>query len=211
MDRGTVLRTGQHQTYVREHPSPPKVILHRTLNLLNCGSGWTRAQARTADSPGVPGAGPCRLSARCTRVAGAVHRVPGPGTAPARANGPDIPASHCEDGHVTIAKSVLLFILAAAAEIGGAWLVWQAVREGKDWWWAGLGVLALGLYGFVATLQPDPHFGRILAAYGGVFVAGSLAWGMIFDGFRPDRWDVAGSAICLLGVAVIMFSPRSAG
>lgn len=83
-----------------------------------------------------------------------------------------------DDGSMTIAKSVLLFILAAAAEIGGAWLVWQAVREGRSWWWAGLGVIALGIYGFVATLQPDAHFGRILAAYGGVFVAGPLpgAW-----------------------------------
>jgi small multidrug resistance family-3 protein len=113
------------------------------------------------------------------------------------------------DATLTIGKTVLLFTLAAAAEIGGAWLVWQSVREGKDWWWAGLGVIALGAYGFVATLQPDAHFGRILAAYGGVFVAGSLAWGMIFDGFRPDRWDIAGSLICLLGVAVIMFAPRS--
>jgi small multidrug resistance family-3 protein len=112
------------------------------------------------------------------------------------------------DETLTIGKTVLLFVLAAAAEIGGAWLVWQSVREGKDWWWAGLGVIALGAYGFVATLQPDAHFGRILAAYGGVFVAGSLAWGMVFDGFRPDRWDVAGSLICLLGVAVIMFAPR---
>ena len=124
----------------------------------------------------------------------------------------------CHDGTVSIpddavavAKTVLLFALAAAAEIGGAWLMWQSVREGKDWWWAGLGVVALGLYGFVATLQPDAHFGRILAAYGGVFVAGSLVWGMFFDGFRPDRWDITGSVICLLGVAVIMFAPRSAG
>ncbi|WP_273545220.1 YnfA family protein [Arthrobacter sunyaminii] len=88
-------------------------------------------------------------------------------------------------------------------------MVWQAVREDRAWWWAGLGVIALGLYGFVATLQPDAHFGRILAAYGGVFVAGSLAWGMVFDGFRPDRWDVIGSIICLAGVAVIMFAPRA--
>ncbi|WP_311381118.1 YnfA family protein [Arthrobacter sp. ISL-85] len=76
------------------------------------------------------------------------------------------------------------------------------------------GVEALGqkrIYGFAATLQPDANFGRILAAYGGVFVAGSLAWGMVFDGFRPDRWDITGSVICLLGVAVIMFAPRSAG
>ena len=61
--------------------------------------------------------------------------------------------------------------------------------------WIGAGVIALGLYGFVATLQPDAHFGRILAAYGGVFVAGSLIWGMVADGFRPDRWDVTGALI----------------
>ena len=120
-------------------------------------------------------------------------------------------ARQCHHEDVTIAKTIMLFILAAAAEIGGAWLVWQSVREGRDWWWAGLGVAALGIYGFAATLQPDAHFGRILAAYGGVFVAGSLAWGMIFDGFRPDRWDVLGTVICLFGVALIMFVPRDAG
>src|SRR3546814_4066244 len=73
---------------------------------------------------------------------------------------------------VTITKSLLLFALAAVAEIGGAWLVWQGVREHRGWVWIGAGVLALGAYGFVATLQPDANFGRILAAYGGVFVAG---------------------------------------
>lgn len=107
-------------------------------------------------------------------------------------------------------KSVGLFVVAAVAEIGGAWLVWQGVREHRGWLWVGAGVIALGLYGLVATWQPDAHFGRILAAYGGVFVAGSLAWGMAVDGFRPDRYDVAGALICLLGVAVIMYSPRAA-
>lgn len=110
---------------------------------------------------------------------------------------------------MTILRMALLFILAAGAEIGGAWLIWQAVREGRPWWWAGLGIMALGAYGFVATLQPDPNFGRILAAYGGIFVAGSLAWGVLVDGFRPDRWDVIGSAVCLVGVVLIMFMPRS--
>ena len=108
-----------------------------------------------------------------------------------------------------IARSIGLFLLAAVAEIGGAWLVWQGIREHKGWIWVGAGVIALGLYGFVATLQPDPHFGRILAAYGGVFVAGSLAWAMALDGYRPDRWDIAGALICLVGVGVIMFAPRS--
>ncbi|PPJ32516.1 YnfA family protein [Nocardia nova] len=109
---------------------------------------------------------------------------------------------------MTVVRSILLFVLAALAEIGGAWLVWQGVREHRGSAWAGAGVIALGLYGFVATLQPDAHFDRILAAYGGVFVAGSLLWAIAFDGFRPDRWDVAGAAICLVGVTVIMYAPR---
>jgi len=101
-----------------------------------------------------------------------------------------------------IARSIALFILAAVAEIGGAWLIWQGVREHRGLVWIGAGVIALGLYGFVATLQPDANFGRILAAYGGVFVAGSLAWGMIVDRFRPDRYDIIGALICLVGVGV---------
>ncbi len=107
-----------------------------------------------------------------------------------------------------LARSIGLFGVAAVAEIGGAYLVWQAVREGQEWWLALLGRLALFAYGFVPTLQPDPNFGRILAAYGGVFVAGSLAWGIAFDDFRPDRFDLIGAAICLVGVAVIMYAPR---
>jgi len=109
---------------------------------------------------------------------------------------------------VTVARSLLLFVVAALAEIGGAWLIWQGVREHRGVLWIGAGVVALGAYGFVATLQPDANFGRILAAYGGIFVAGSLAWGVAVDKFRPDRWDVIGAAICLLGVAVIMYAPR---
>ena len=109
-----------------------------------------------------------------------------------------------------VVRSIVLFVLAAVAEIGGAWLVWQGVREQRGWIWIGAGVIALGAYGFVATLQPDAHFGRILAAYGGVFVAGSLLWGVALDGFRPDRWDIIGALICLVGVAVIMYAPRAA-
>ncbi|PRX47757.1 small multidrug resistance family-3 protein [Prauserella shujinwangii] len=115
---------------------------------------------------------------------------------------------HLQCAVMTVLRSVSLFVLAALAEIGGAWLVWQGVREHRGVLWIGAGVLALGAYGFVATLQPDPHFGRILAAYGGVFVAGSLAWGMVVDGFRPDRWDYLGAAVCLVGVAIIMYAPR---
>jgi small multidrug resistance family-3 protein len=109
---------------------------------------------------------------------------------------------------VTVLRSLLLFTLAALAEIGGAWLVWQGWREHRGALWIAGGVLALAAYGFVATFQPDPNFGRVLAAYGGVFVAGSLAWGVVMDGFRPDRWDLAGAVLCLLGVLVIMYAPR---
>ena len=86
--------------------------------------------------------------------------------------------------------------------------MWQGVREHRGWIWVGAGVIALGLYGFVATLKPDAHVGRILAAYGGVYVAGSLAWGMALDGFRPDLRDVIGALVCLAGVAVIMYARR---
>jgi small multidrug resistance family-3 protein len=106
-------------------------------------------------------------------------------------------------------RSIGLFVVAAFAEIGGAWLVWQGVREHRGVAWVGAGIIALGIYGFVATLQPDANFGRILAAYGGIFVAGSLAWGVVVDGFEPDRYDLVGAAICLVGVAVILFAPRA--
>ena len=98
---------------------------------------------------------------------------------------------------MTTARIVILFAVAAIAEIGGAWLVWQAVRENRGWWLALLGILALGAYGFVAALQPEANFGRVLAAYGGVFIAGSLAWGIVVDGFRPTAWDYVGSAVAL--------------
>ena len=105
-------------------------------------------------------------------------------------------------------RSILLFVVAAVAEIGGAWLIWQGVREHRGLLFVCAGIVALGLYGFVATLQHDANFGRILAAYGGVFVAGSLAWGVVVDGFQPDRYDLVGALVCLVGVGVIMYAPR---
>lgn len=107
-----------------------------------------------------------------------------------------------------VAKSVVLFVLAAIAEIGGAYLVWIGLRDGRGAWFVALGGVALVAYGIIASLQPNAEFGRVLAAYGGVFIAGSLAWGMAFDGFRPDRYDITGAAICLIGVAVLMYAPR---
>ena len=106
-------------------------------------------------------------------------------------------------------RSILLFIAAAVAEIGGAYLVWIGIRDGKGLWIIALGIAALGLYGVIAALQPDATFGRVLAAYGGVFIIGSLIWGMVFDDFRPDRYDLIGATICLVGVATIMYAPRT--
>lgn len=106
------------------------------------------------------------------------------------------------------ARSVALFIAAALAEIGGAYLVWIGLREHKGLLFVVLGGLALALYGVVASFQPSNEFGRVLAAYGGVFIVGSIAWGMAFDAFRPDRFDLIGASLCLLGIAVIMYAPR---
>jgi small multidrug resistance family-3 protein len=105
-------------------------------------------------------------------------------------------------------RSIALFIAAAVAEIGGAYLMWQAIKDDRGLLYALAGAIALAGYGAVAALQPDANFGRVLAAYGGVFIIGSLLWGMAFDGFRPDRFDIAGAAVCLVGVTLIMYAPR---
>ena len=117
-------------------------------------------------------------------------------------------AAHVEERLVTIVRSLALFVVAAVAEIGGAYLVWQGLRGGRGWPWVGLGGLALTAYGIVATFQPEADFGRVFAAYGGIFIVGSILWGMVFEGFRPDRFDVVGGVICLVGMAVIMYAPR---
>ena len=105
-------------------------------------------------------------------------------------------------------RSILLFGAAALAEIGGAYLVWIGIKDDRGALFVLLGVVALGLYGIVAAFQPDANFGRVLAAYGGVFIVGSLVWGVVFDDFRPDRFDLIGATICLVGVGVIMYAPR---
>ncbi len=107
----------------------------------------------------------------------------------------------------TISRSVFLFVLAGLCEIGGGWLVWQWFRSGRSVALGVLGGLVLFLYGIVPTFQPA-HFGRVYAAYGGVFVLLALLWGWRVDGTTPDRWDVIGASLCLSGVAVIMYAPR---
>jgi small multidrug resistance family-3 protein len=90
------------------------------------------------------------------------------------------------------------------AEIGGAYLIWKAFKGDGGVGLAILGALALTGYGILASLQTDPHFGRVLAAYGGVFVAGSLLWAIALDGFRPQATDLLGAAVCLFGALIIV-------
>jgi len=104
------------------------------------------------------------------------------------------------------ARSIALFIAAAIPEIGGAYLVWVGIKDHKGVAFVALGAIALTAYGVVAAFQPSHEFGRVLAAYGGVFIVGSLPWGGAFDNFHPDRADVLGVLICLVGVAVIMYA-----
>ena len=108
-----------------------------------------------------------------------------------------------------VIRVAALFLIAGFAEIAGGWLVWQAVRAGKPWWWALLGSLVLVVYGFIPTLQPLSDFGRLYAVYGGVFVVLSYAWGIRFDGMRVDRGDIIGSLVALAGVAIALFWPRN--
>lgn len=108
---------------------------------------------------------------------------------------------------VMLTKSAALFVLAGLCEIGGGYLVWRWWRDGAPPLLGAAGAALLVLYGFVPTYQPA-HFGRVYAAYGGVFILLSLAWGWGVDRIAPDRYDLLGAALCLAGVAMIMYAPR---
>ena len=101
-----------------------------------------------------------------------------------------------------------LFVLAGLCEIGGGYLVWGWMRESKPLLWALIGGLILAAYGVVAALQPITEFGRTYAAYGGIFIALALVWGVVIDGFRPDRWDILGALIAVVGVVVMVAPSR---
>ncbi|CUH97506.1 putative membrane protein [Propionispora sp. 2/2-37] len=105
-------------------------------------------------------------------------------------------------------KSIAYFLLAGILEIGGGYLIWLWLREGRGVSYAILGAIILILYGIVPTLQPA-NFGRVYAAYGGVFVVLSILWGWGVDKVVPDRFDVIGGIICLIGVLIIMHWPRT--
>ncbi|HEX2742776.1 MAG TPA: YnfA family protein, partial [Streptosporangiaceae bacterium] len=105
-------------------------------------------------------------------------------------------------------RSVGLFVAAGLAEIGGGYLIWRWLREGAPWPVGLAGAVILVAYGVIPTFQSVGDFGRIYAAYGGVFVIMSLLWGWAIDGHRPDNYDWLGAAIVAAGVAVIFFSPH---
>ena len=108
---------------------------------------------------------------------------------------------------MSIIRSIGLFILAGLFEIGGGYLVWQWLKAGKPLWYGVTGMAILALYGIVATWQ-TANFGRVYAAYGGIFIAMALFWGWKVDGLRPDRYDIIGAAIALLGACIIIYMPR---
>ena len=104
--------------------------------------------------------------------------------------------------------SLIYFLIAGLCEIAGGYLVWLWLREGKNIRYGLVGGAVLILYGIIPTFQPA-HFGRVYAAYGGVFIVLSLLWGWKIDGITPDKFDVIGGLIALAGVFVIMYSPRA--
>ncbi|MEK9198292.1 YnfA family protein [Ureibacillus sp. 179-F W5.1 NHS] len=104
--------------------------------------------------------------------------------------------------------SIVLFVLAGLAEIGGGYLIWLWLREGRAFYWGIFGGLALVIYGVIATFQAFSSFGRVYAAYGGVFIVLSVLWGWGIDKKTPDLYDFIGAGICLVGVSVMLFAPR---
>ncbi|WP_034332701.1 YnfA family protein [Bacillus sp. J37] len=104
--------------------------------------------------------------------------------------------------------TILIFLLAGLAEIGGGYLIWLWLREGKPFYFGLSGAIALALYGVIATFQSFPSFGRVYAAYGGVFIILSVLWGWGVDKQTPDKYDWIGAGICLIGVSVMLLPSR---
>ncbi len=106
-----------------------------------------------------------------------------------------------------IARSLFLFLLAGLCEIGGGYLIWLWIRDERGPWFAVLGAVVLVLYGIIPTFQPA-NFGRVYAAYGGIFIVLSILWGWQIDKIAPDRFDLLGGLVALVGVIIIMYWPR---
>lgn len=108
---------------------------------------------------------------------------------------------------MNIFKSLAVFLLAGILEIGGGYLVWQWLKEGKPWWFGLSGGIIVALYGVVATWQ-TASFGRVYATYGGIFIVISLLWAWKIEAVKPDKYDIIGAAIALCGVFIIIYMPR---
>jgi len=112
---------------------------------------------------------------------------------------------------ISVSLSLLVFVLAGLFEIGGGWFVWQAIKEAQPKWYIPVGCMMLAVYGFIPTLQPpspSTAFGRVFAAYGGIFIALSFAWGVIVDKMPLDKGDCIGGGVALVGVLIAWFWPR---
>ena len=108
-----------------------------------------------------------------------------------------------------ILKSLFYFVLAGLFEIGGGYFVWMWLRDGKSIWYGLVGAISLIIYGVIPTLQPpSASFGRVYAAYGGIFIVLSILWGWKIDNVLPDKFDLIGGGIALIGVLIIMYYPR---
>lgn len=103
-----------------------------------------------------------------------------------------------------------VYLGAALAEIAGCFAFWAWLRLDKSIWWLLPGMGALALFAWLLTLVQAEHAGRAFAAYGGVYIAASIAWLWLAEGARPDRWDLIGATVCLTGAAIILFGPRGA-
>lgn len=109
---------------------------------------------------------------------------------------------------MNVVKSLLIFLLAGICEIGGGYLIWLCLREEKPFWYGILGGITLALYGYIATWQ-SADFGRVYATYGGIFIVLSLLWAWKIDDFKPDRYDLIGAMVALIGVCIIFYAPRT--
>ena len=103
----------------------------------------------------------------------------------------------------------VIYALAALGEIAGCFSFWAWLRLGKPVWWLLPGMLSLAAFAYLLTRIPADAAGRAYAAYGGVYIVGSVLWLWLAEGQRPDRWDIAGAAICLVGSAIILLPSRA--
>ncbi len=103
---------------------------------------------------------------------------------------------------------IAIYVFAALAEIAGCFAVWSVWRQGASPWLLVPGIVSLALFAWLLALSPADMAGRAFAGYGGVYIAASLVWLWLVEGRVPDRWDLAGAALCLIGAAVILYGPR---